>query len=889
MARPDKELWTRTSRYLDQALELDAQRRESWLAGLEATEPVLVAELRELLALHAANLASGFMERSPLPSEESLANQQIGPYTIERLLGRGGMGSVWLARRSDGKYEGSVAIKLLDRRGLCRDAAEQIRNEASLLARLSHPHIARLFDAGVRENGQPYLILEYVEGERIDSYCAARQLALPARLRLFLGVLDAVAQAHAQLIVHRDLKPSNVLVTPDGVVKLLDFGVAALQPLRESQPSPPEGAAQALTPGYAAPEQLRGEPVSAASDVYALGVLLHVLVTGQHPYGSSDATHTQLVRATLTEAPPPASGRITGVAERRRVRGDLDAIIARAYHRDPAGRYATAAELAGDIRAYLGKFPVRARPATRAYVAGKFAQRHWGGMLGALVTLVVLIVASIITTLNMVEARRQRDAARAELRRAEAAYDFTSLMLEEIGPSGRPLSREELLDRGVQLLNARYPGDREFTAYMLLELAGRYGDYERLDKATALTRQAVEIARQTANQSLLALALCEGAYQEVQEDAHPHVDGWLAEARQLLARIAVPPLRTRTTCLRAQAEGAVETGRLEEAGTLLREAHTLQLVEGTRTGLDYIGILNDIGGVYFEQARFADSYRVSLEVGEAFDREGRGGTLGRAIVHENLANCLLEMGEPRAALAEIAAARHVRPVAIDDSPWLGMRVHEGVALRRIGRVQEARAALAGEADALLAADNAWAAATALLEEGKILAELGETERARPELERSIVIMSKKPGGGGHVAKAYAYVADLDTEAGRPQVALRRLESFLKSQQYPNERRSVFQPALLSAARAALAVGNLGAARAYGSDAREMADQRARSADSSADVGDALVVLARIEVAAHRPAAARPLLERAVRCYRNSLGDDAPLTAATREAMGRLGS
>src|SRR5580704_7574492 len=228
MAQLDDELWAQVSPYLDEALDLEPSQREPWLAGLEASQPALAGQLRELLKLHVANNASGFMERSPLAAAESLLGEQIGPYTIEQLLGRGGMGSVWLGRRSDGKFEGRAAIKLLDRRGLGRDAAEQIRHEASMLARLSHPNIARLFDAGMRSNGQPYLILEYVEGERIDHYCRSHQLSLPDRLRLFLGVLDAVAHAHAQLIVHRDLKPSNVLVTPAGVVKLLDFGVAAL-------------------------------------------------------------------------------------------------------------------------------------------------------------------------------------------------------------------------------------------------------------------------------------------------------------------------------------------------------------------------------------------------------------------------------------------------------------------------------------------------------------------------------------------------------------------------------------------------------------------------------------------------------------------------------------
>lgn len=424
MASSDEAQWTELSRHLDQALELHASQREPWLAALTASHPRMATELRELLALHAANCAAGFMERSPL-GDEPLAGQHIGAYILERPLGRGGMGNVWLGSRSDGKFEGRVAIKLLDRRGLGKAAAGQIRHEASLLARLGHPNIARLFDAGVRKNGQPYLILEYVEGERIDRYCTARALTLAARLRLFLAVAEAVAHAHAQLIVHRDLKPSNVLVTPEGLVKLLDFGVAALQseatsPLHATA----ETAGQALTPGYASPEQLRGEPVAAASDVYSLGVLLHVLVTGQHPFGSSIDTHTKLARAALRGNHGLASARLTKAAERRAVRGDVDAIIARALSRDAAQRYATAAELATDLRRFLGKFPVEARAASRTYVVRKFVQRHRGGVLSVALTLLALIGATVVTSLQTQQARHQRDLAMEEAKRANAQAEL---------------------------------------------------------------------------------------------------------------------------------------------------------------------------------------------------------------------------------------------------------------------------------------------------------------------------------------------------------------------------------------------------------------------------------------------------------------------------------
>ena len=507
MPRWNKERWDEVQPYLDEVLQLETVQREEWLAALAGTEPALAAMLRELLAVDAQNHASGFLERSPLAREESLGGELIGAYRAERLLGRGGMGSVWLAHRDDGKFEGKVAIKLLDRRGRGADVAEHIRREASLLARLSDPHIARLFDAGVRENGQPYLILEYVEGERIDRYCQAQQLSLSARLRLLLQVIDAVAHAHAQLVVHRDLKPSNVLVTREGSAKLLDFGIASLEipsdrPVTQTGKEP-----QALTMGYAAPEQLRGEPVSAATDVYALGILLHVLITGAHPYGSTDSTHTQLARATLSDDAGPPSARLASGAERRRVRGDLDAIVTRALNRDPQARYSTAAELGADIRRFLDNFPVQARPATRRYVTQKFAQRHWGGILSAFLVVLVLIGATVVTTLQALEARRQRDFARMQLARADAFIDLNNYVLADAAPVGESFTAKSLLGRALHVLDRQKTtdGNRVF----LLTLIG--WEYEAQDDfATGLQilQRAYGLSRDISDPSARARASC---------------------------------------------------------------------------------------------------------------------------------------------------------------------------------------------------------------------------------------------------------------------------------------------------------------------------------------------------------------------------------------------
>ncbi|HET7757023.1 MAG TPA: serine/threonine-protein kinase, partial [Steroidobacteraceae bacterium] len=528
MARPDKERRTEISAYLDQLLDLEPSQREPWLAALATSRAQLAAELRELLALHAANCAAGFLERSPLGGDELRAGKRIGAYTIERLLGRGGMGNVWLGYRSDGQFEGQVAIKLLERRGLAEDAGAQIRHEAGLLARLTHPHIARLFDAGVCDNGQSYLILEYVEGEPIDRYCASRRLTLRTRLRLFLAVVDAAAHAHAQLVVHRDLKPSNVLVTPEGAVKLLDFGVAALQSGAGAPPDATASPARALTPGYAAPEQLRGEPVSAAADVYSLGVLLYLLVSGEHPFGSGHPTHTRLARAASTDDPGLASARLPPGAERRRVRGDLDAIIARALARDPARRYATATELAADLRCFLDDFPVRARAPTRAYAARKFAARHWGGVLGAALTLLVLLGATVVTTMNMLEARRQRDFARVQLARAEALNELNNYVLTDAAPAGKPFTVNDLLGRATHVLERQTIESANRVA-LLTSIGREYSTQDQRETGQRLLGESYQLSRTTADPSGRARAACALAAALSEKEPSSRPEGLLAE------------------------------------------------------------------------------------------------------------------------------------------------------------------------------------------------------------------------------------------------------------------------------------------------------------------------------------------------------------------------
>jgi serine/threonine protein kinase len=321
MSTLSPERWRALSPYLDKALTLSESERAVWFAGLLAENPELAGQLQELLNEHQAVQQEAFLEKTPIPLSQnpSLAGQTLGAYRLVSPIGHGGMGIVWLAERSDGRFERKAAVKFLSAALIGSGGEERFKREGAILGRLSHPNIAELLDAGVSSAGHPYLIIEYVEGQPIDAYCDERKLDLRARIRLFLDVLGAVAHAHANLIVHRDIKPSNVLVSKDGHVKLLDFGIAKLLEGEGRQGAATlltHEAGSAFTPHFAAPEQLTGGAVTTATDVYELAVLLYVLLTGQHPVGAGIHSPADLVKAIVDTEPPQASLRTRAISRR---------------------------------------------------------------------------------------------------------------------------------------------------------------------------------------------------------------------------------------------------------------------------------------------------------------------------------------------------------------------------------------------------------------------------------------------------------------------------------------------------------------------------------------------------------------------------------------------
>jgi serine/threonine-protein kinase len=436
--------WMRLSRLLDEALDLPAERRLQWLGSLDSTHDPLKETLRRLLSHPPEYDDEDFLRRLPaVDDDESLQNTIVGPYRLIREIGSGGMGSVWLAERIDGLLNRPVALKLPHRAWRHAHLAERMAREREILAALNHSNIASLYDAGIASDGQPFLALEYVQGEPIDAYCRTRSLSLRAKLALFLQVTRAIAHAHAKLIVHRDLKPSNVLVTPTGEVRLLDFGIAKLLAgSAHANGSLTELSGRALTPDYAAPEQIRGDPLTVAADIYSLGVLLYEMLTATRPYRLQRDSRGALEDAILRAAPRRPS-EVAPLSERKALRGDLDTIVLKALKKKPHERYATAHAFAEDIERYLSHRPVLARPDSWHYVARKLVARNKVAVTAAAIVLLAVLVGGAAA---LWEAR----AANAERERAEEVRQFLTSVLQNANPYAAPTQARTVDDWLVQ-------------------------------------------------------------------------------------------------------------------------------------------------------------------------------------------------------------------------------------------------------------------------------------------------------------------------------------------------------------------------------------------------------------------------------------------------------
>lgn len=649
----------RLSEYLETASSLSGQERAAYVARVCGDDDELRSELESLLK--ASDSFGGFLEHpltcaaeNPTAADLLPAGTLLGHWRVLRLIGRGGMGEVYDAERAAGDFEQRVAIKVTRRESAAQ--LERFNVERQLLAQLEHPGIARLLDGGTAPDGRPYFVMEYIDGQPLTEYCDAVRADLAQRLALFLQVCDAVAYAHRHLIVHRDIKPGNVLVDREGRVRLLDFGIA--KPLDDGLQQPPGDGGMTLpflTPDYAAPEQLAGEPVTTATDVHALGVLLFELLSGRRPWAASEQPLLALAIHTVLERPAPRCSAVASETDERPIppralRGDLDAIIAKCLRREPQHRYATVEALKLDIERSQRGDTVSARGDARLYVLGRVARRYrWA--VASVAAIIVILAAGVAATTWQAK-RAEREAARATATKdfLIGVFKASDPRIAQDKPRGEITARE-LLDASVSRIDREFASDPEVQIELLGVASAIYRELGEDKRYDELHRRHLDMARaQYGDEHPIVLA----ALLDDAQRAYVQIEN--ARALQILesldpmirrAGLDSTAIRARWWLIRGQALLA-ESSKLDEQVKALRTAADLY-ARVAPTDPDRVTALADLGTAYNNQMDFTSSrkyYEEAIAVSETV-RDRNDGEL--ATIYGNLGLLSFNLGDFAAA------------------------------------------------------------------------------------------------------------------------------------------------------------------------------------------------------------------------------------------------
>jgi serine/threonine-protein kinase len=653
---PSAETWERVQEIFNAAADLPSGDRAALLERECAGDVTLRDEVESLLA--SDEQATSFIEdpASAMPrdlldataEEEDFAGRRFGAYRVLREIGRGGLGAVYLAARADEQFEKQVAIKVVKRGLDTDDILRRFRAERQILAQLDHPNIGRLTDAGSTEEGLPYFVMEYVEGESITSYCETHRLSTAARLKLFRDVCSAISYAHQHLVIHRDIKPSNILVTKDGVPKLLDFGIAKVLHSEDPLAAHTMTGIRVMTPEYASPEQVRGLPINTASDIYSLGVLLYELLTNQKPYRLTSNTSEELSRAVLDQIPERPSTAVAlrgdnlggAVIDQSSLRGDLDNIVLMAMRKEPERRYASAAAFADDIWRHLEGLPVLAHKDTVPYRASKFVRRHALGVTAAGLVLLTLVGGIIATAWQGRRATRharqaeeqarvasaERDRAQREGAKAQGINTFLQNILGFSDPTwmatrgnAHQTTIAEAIDEAARRAETELADQPEVLAAVQHSIGRIYENRGRVDRAEALLRSSLEIRR------------------GVLGPEHP-------ETAQSMASLG---------------ETCVKGGKTAEADTLLRDAVAIlrQTQNRSLTDTKWLGVaLSGLGTAQVAKGDAAEGERFLLEALQATDKLlGDDRNIIPMVLH-NLGALRFEQGDVDRAIAYLQRA-----------------------------------------------------------------------------------------------------------------------------------------------------------------------------------------------------------------------------------------
>ncbi len=837
--------WLAIRSLFETVCDLPAGKRETLLAGAEAS---LRADVESLLAterspqLLEAGAARVFPEVFEPDRLSSMAGRRVGPYQLTRLIASGGMGAVFLAARADEAYEQQVAIKLTNLRMATPASVQRFRAERQTLARLDHPNIARLLDGGVTGDGLPFLVMEYVPGTPIDRYCAEQRLPTRERLRLFCQVCHAVSYAHRNLVVHRDLKPANILVTKEGVPKLVDFGIAKVLD-GEADRDGAEATATAqrlMTPEYASPEQVRGEPISTASDVYSLGVILYELLAGCRPYRLSNCLPHEIERTVCEEEPQRPSTALSrggGIAEaaagtapeggpgrrRRKLAGDLDAIVLMALRKEPSRRYSSVEHFSEDIRRHLEGLPVLARKDSLRYRTARFLKRHRAAAVAsAIVTLSLVggLAAALWQARAALDAQRQSAIEAAKVRQVNTFLTTMLVSADTTAAPGPEGALRLMLDEATASLQAgALNGQRDVEASVRMTVGMAYLQMGRLAEAREQMQTALELRRGLHGAEHPAVAECLDGLGLAAKATGDHAAALrlYREALDLRARFLGTASPEYAETLNNLGVALKTAERLEEAEPLLAESlgvrraildHRLRdaaVTEPQRNAgrRDVATTMTNLAAVLKGRGAFDEAESLYREALATFREALGNGHYRVAVALNNLALLLVEERK-----LEEAEALY----------------REALAIRR-----------------KVFGDEHLAVATGLKNLAQLLMELGRLEEAEPLYREALELGRRLPGDAQRLANTLEQLADLLVTLGR----------YGEAEPLCNE---------------ALAI------------------RRGRDA-GTARLAGCLAVLARVHMGRGEAAAALPLLREAVALYEKRSGPPGRQLAEARSDLG----
>lgn len=752
MKKDPSERFQLLAQAFDAVVDLPPGERDDAIARSCEGDPDLETELRALLEADEQGdgdddlIAGAVQDEARFLDTPDARGTRLGAWQLLSTIGEGGMGTVYLAERADGAYDAQAAVKLV-RGGLPSPAmSERFRSERQILAGLSHPGIARLLDGGSTADGTPYLVLEYVDGVPLTEWCDARDLGIEERLRLFLAMCDAVAFAHANLVAHRDLKPANVLVGEDGVPKLLDFGIATLMDtvVEDDRVTRTRGV---LTPAYASPEQVLGRRAGVAADVYSLGVMLYELLTGRLPIDTRDLTPAQLASRITEEVPPMASSVTSDADRRRRLTGDLDAIVSRALRKEPEARYDSVAALAEDVRLHLRGMPITVRRDDGMYRVRKLLGRNRGVVTSTLLILILGIAFTVNAVLQARAVTVERDRAEAEAATAERVSAFLEELFSEADPnqaSSADVTVREILDRGSSRVTAALQAEPMVQSQIALVMGRVYRALGEYDPAEVLIDSALavrgrmdgiapsEIADAYIERAGLAYEL--GDYERAVEMVGTALDGY----REELGERDDPRV---ASGLDWMAASLGELGRLEEAEERARQAVAMYRRLDPEPNEDLASALASFTDVLRTRGSYAKAFEVGAEALDMTRAVFGSEHLEVASALNQHASTLSRWGRPEEAIPYVEEGLAIRRAAFDGphveiAASLGNLANILVGLERLDEALEPRRASTQMLRDIFPDGHAYVAAgTHSL--GALLAQMGRSDEAEEILREAL--------------------------------------------------------------------------------------------------------------------------------------------------------